>query len=91
MSGRSCSRARTVFFDGDADPAKEATHHRRGGLDASLGKKPIAKRLKREVRLLGPHSLQKIPVRHQLASPVAAAPDRLSRVVPFNPLKPFDG
>ena len=59
-------------------------------LTVRLGQKAIAKRLKRDVRLLAARSFEKITVRHQLGSPVAAMPDRLSRAVPFNPLKPFD-
>ena len=78
------------LFDRDADPAKEAAHHRGVGFDPSLGRKAIAEGLKRDVRFLGPRGLQKVPVRHQLGSPVAAVPDRLSRAVPFNPLKPFE-
>jgi hypothetical protein len=54
------------FFDRDADPAKEASHHRGVGLDPSLGRKAITQSPKRDVRLLGPHGLQKVPVRHQL-------------------------
>ena len=42
------------------------------------GRKAIAKSLKRDVGLLGPRSLQKIPVWHQLGRPVAAVPDRLA-------------
>jgi hypothetical protein len=76
------------FFDRDADPAKEAAHHRGVGFDPSLGRKAIAQSLKRDVRFLGPHGLQK--VRHQLGGAMAAVSDRLSRAVPFNPLKPFD-
>ena len=53
MSGRSCSRATRVFFDRDADPAKEAAHHRSVGFDGSLGQKAIANRLKRDVRRFG--------------------------------------
>ena len=34
-------------------------------LTPSLGRKPIAQRLKREVRLLGPRGLEELPVRHQ--------------------------
>ena len=79
------------FFDRNADPAKEAAHHRGVGFDASLGQKAIAQRLKRDVRLLGPRGLQKIPVRHQLGGAMAAVTDRLSRAIPFNALKPFDG
>ena len=90
MSGRSCSRATRVFFERDADPAKEAAHHRGVGFDAALGQKPVAKRGKRDVRFLGPRCLQKITVRHQLGRPVAAVPDRLSRAIPFHPLEPFD-
>jgi hypothetical protein len=43
-----------------------------------IGRKAIAKSLKRDVGLLGPRGLQKITVRHQLGRPVAAVPDRLS-------------
>ena len=90
MSARSCSRATRVFFKRHANLAKEAAHHRGVGFDPSLGRKAIAKSLKRDVRLLGPRGLQKITVRHQLGRPVAAAPDRLSGAVPFNPFKPLD-
>jgi len=90
MSGRSCSRATRVFFERDADPAKEAAHHRGVGFDAALGQKPVAKRGKRDVRFLAPRCLQKITVRHQLGRPVAAVPDRFSRAIPFHPLEPFD-
>ena len=71
MSGRSCSRATRVFFDRDADPAKEAAHHRSVGFDGSLGQKAIANRLKRDVRRFG----AQLPENHgaaQLGSPVAA-------------------
>jgi hypothetical protein len=90
MSGRSCSCATRVFFKRHADPPKEAAHHRSVGLDAALGQKAIAKRLKRDVRLLGPRSFQKIPVRHQLGSSVAAVSNRPSRAIPFNAFKPLD-
>ena len=90
MSAPSCSRATRVFFKRHANLAKEAAHHRGVGFDPSLGRKAIAKSLKRDVRLLGPRGLQKITVRHQLGRPVAAVPDRLSGAVPFNPFKPLD-
>jgi len=90
MSGRPRSRATRVFFDRDADPAKEAAHHRGVGFDPSLGRKAIAQSLKRDVRFLGPHGLQKVPVRHQLGGAMAAVSDRLSRAIPLNALKPFD-
>jgi hypothetical protein len=76
------------FFDRDADPAKESAHHRGVGFDSSLGRKPIAQGLKRDARLLDPRDFQKVPVRHQLGGAMAAVPDRLSRAIPFNPLKP---
>jgi hypothetical protein len=50
----------SLFFYRDADPAKEAAHHRGVGFDPSLGRKPIAESLKRDVRFLGPHGLQKV-------------------------------
>jgi hypothetical protein len=78
------------FFDRDADPAKEAAHHRGVGFDPSLGRKAIAQSLKRDVRFLGPRGLQKGPVRHQLGGAMATVSDRLSRAIPFNSLKPFD-
>src|SRR3984893_2962527 len=90
MSGRSCSRATRVFFDRDADPPKEAAHHRGVGFDPSLGRKAIAEGLKRDVRFLGPRGLQKVPVRHKLGGAMAAVSDRFSRAIPFNSLKPFD-
>jgi hypothetical protein len=74
------------FFYRDADPAKEAAHHRGVGFDPSLGPKAIAQNLKRDVRLLSPRGLQKGPVRHQLGSPMAAVSDRLSRAIPFSSL-----
>src|SRR5271156_1046415 len=77
-------------FDRDADPAKEAAHHRGVGFDPSLGRKVIAEGLKRDVRFLGPRGLQKVPVRHQLGGAMAAVSDGLSRAVPFDSLKPFD-
>ena len=80
-----------TFFKRDADLAEEAAHHRGVGFDAALGQKPIAKRLKRDVRLLGPRRLKKIAVRRHFGRPRAAVPDRRSRTIPFNPLKPFDG
>ena len=83
-ASRSCSRATRVFFDRDADPAKEAAHHRGVGFDPSLGRKAIAQSLKRDVRFLGPRGFQKITVRHQPGSPMAAVSDRLSRATPFN-------
>jgi hypothetical protein len=79
------------FFERNADPAKKATHHRGVGFDPSLGRKAIAEGLKREVRFLGPRGLQKLSVRHQLGGAMAAMSDRLSRAIPFNSLKPFDG
>src|SRR6478609_4398722 len=33
--------ATRVFFERDADPAKEAAHHRGVGFDAALGQKPV--------------------------------------------------
>ena len=81
---------RGSFFDRDADPAKEAAHHRGVGFDPSLGRKAIAQGLKRDIRFLGPRGLQKVPVRHQLGGAMAAVSDRLSRAIPFNSLKPFD-
>ena len=56
----------------------------------SLRRQTIAQGLKRDVRFLGPRSLQKVPVRHQLGGAMAAVSDRLSRAIPFNSLKPFD-
>jgi hypothetical protein len=35
--------------------------------------------------------LQKFPTRHELGSPMPAMPDRLSRAIPLQALKPFDG
>ncbi|HZZ24069.1 MAG TPA: hypothetical protein VFE60_16475, partial [Roseiarcus sp.] len=64
---------RGSFFDRDADPAKEAAHHRGVGFDPSLGRKAIAEGLKRDVRFLGA---------------TAAMSDGLSRAVPFNSLTP---
>jgi hypothetical protein len=90
MSGRSCSRATSVFFKRDAQTAKEAAHHRGVGFDAALAQKAIAQRGKRDVCLLGSRGLQKGPVRHQLGRPVAAVPDRLSRAMAFNAFKPLD-
>jgi hypothetical protein len=90
MSGRSCRAQRESFFERDADPAKEAAHHRGVGFDASLGQKAIAKRLKRDVRLPSPRGFQKITVRYKLGGSVAAVSNRLSRAIPFNSLKPFD-
>ena len=91
MSGRSCSRATRVFFDRDADPAKEPAHHRGVGFDPSLGRKAIAEGLKRDVRFLGPRGFQKIPVRHQLGGAMAAVSSDggSRRAIPFNALKPF--
>ena len=63
MSARSCSRGRGSFFKRHANLAKEAAHHRGVGFDPSLGRKAIAKGLKRDVRFLGPHGFQKITVR----------------------------
>jgi hypothetical protein len=90
MSRRSCSRATSVFFNRHADLAEEAAHHRGVGFDPSLRQKTITQRLKRDVRLPGPRSFQKITVRHELGGPMAAMSDRFSRAVPFYPLKPFD-
>jgi hypothetical protein len=90
MSGRSCSRATRVFFDRDANPAREAAHRRGVGFDPSLGRKAIAEGLKRDVRFLGSRGLQKVPVRHQLGGAMAAMSGRLSGAIPFNSLKPFD-
>ena len=90
MSGRSSSRATSVFFKRDAETAKEAAHHRGIGFDAALAQKAIAEGLKRDVRFLGPHGFQKITVRHQLGRPVAAVPDRLSRAMAFNAFEPLD-
>ena len=70
--------------------SSEAAHHRGVGFDPSLGRKAIAKILKRDVGLFGPRGLQKITVRRQLGRPMAAVPDRLSRAFPFNPCKPLD-
>jgi hypothetical protein len=85
-----CRRGGPYVFNRHADPAKEAAHHRGVGFDPSLGQKAIAERLKRDVRFLGSRGLQKVPVRHQLGGAMAAMSDRLSRAIPFNPLKPFD-
>ena len=90
MSGRSCSRATSVFFKRDAETAKEAAHHRGIGFDAALAQKAIAEGLKRDVRFLGPHGFQKITVRHQLGRPVAAVPDRHSRAIAFNAVETLD-
>src|ERR1700722_7712328 len=53
---------RGSFFKRHANLAKEAAHHRGVGFDPSLGRKAIAKSLKRDVGLLGPRGLQKITV-----------------------------
>jgi hypothetical protein len=90
MSARSARARRRYFFKRHANLAKEAAHHRGVGFDPSLGRKAIAQSLKRNVGLLGPRGLQKITMWHQLGRPVAAVPDRLSRAIPFNALKPFD-
>jgi hypothetical protein len=81
---------RGAFFDRDADPAKEAAHHRGVGFDPSLGRKAIAEGLKRDVLFLGSRGLQKLPVRHQLGGAMAAVSGRLSGAIPLNSLKPFD-
>ena len=51
---------------------RRTAHHRGVGLDASLGQKAIAKRLKRDVRFLGPHRLKELPMRHELGGAMAA-------------------
>jgi hypothetical protein len=38
----------------------------------------VAQSLKRDVRFLGPRSLEKVPVRHELGGAMAAVSDRLS-------------
>jgi hypothetical protein len=68
------ARDKRLFFKRDAQTAKEPAHHRGVGFDAALGPKALAQRGKRDVRLLGPRSLRKITVRHQLGRPVAAMP-----------------
>jgi hypothetical protein len=72
------ARDEGLFFERHADPVKEAAHHRGVGFDPSLGRKAIAEGLKRDVRFLGPHGLEKVPVRHQLRGAMAAMSDKLS-------------
>jgi hypothetical protein len=91
MSGRSCSCATRVFFKRHADPAEEAAHHRSVGVDAALGQKAIAERLKRDVRFLGPRGFQKFPMWHELGSAMPSMADRLSGAIPLQALQPFDG
>ena len=57
------------------------------GFDPSLGRKAIAKSLKRDVGLLGPRGLQKITVRHQLGCPVAAIARRTLASHPVQPVQ----
>jgi hypothetical protein len=57
MSSRSCSRDKRLF-KGDAQTVKESADHRGVGFDAPLTQQAITKRLKRDVRLLGPRSLK---------------------------------
>src|SRR5450432_3385595 len=52
--------------------AQEAAHQRCIGFDAALAPEPIAQRLKRNVRLLGPQSLDKLSMRLQFQRLVAA-------------------
>ena len=87
MSERSCSRATRVFFDRDADPGERSwLIIEVSALTPRSAEKAIAQSLKRDVRFLGPRGLQKVPVRHQLGSPMAAVSDRLSRAIPSNSL-----
>jgi len=79
------------FFERDADPAKEAAHHRRVCLDAAFGQKPIAQRLQRDVGLFRPRRFQKFTVRVQFPRLVAAHPRRHARSRPLQPFHPFDG
>ena len=69
------------LFDRDADPAKGAAYHRGIGFDPSLGRKPIAEGLKRDVRFVDPCGI---------SLEARWPPCRLSRAFPFNTLKPFD-
>jgi len=71
--------------------AEETAHHRDIGFYPSLGQKAIAESLKRDVRFLRPRRLEKVPVRHELGSAMAAMSDRLARAMAFKPLQPLDG
>jgi hypothetical protein len=53
---------------------QEAAHQRCISFDAALAPEPIAQRLKRNVRLLGPQSLDKLSMRLQFQRLVAAHP-----------------
>ena len=86
MSARSCWRATRVKRHANCERSGSSSRCR---LDPSLGRKAIAKSLKRDVGRSSAR-LQKITVRHQLGRPMAAVPDRLSRAIPFNPFKPPD-
>ena len=60
-------------------------------LTPALGRQAITQSLKRDVRFLGARGLQKVPVRHELGSTMAAMSDRLSRALALKALQPLDG
>ena len=89
-SGRSCSRATSVFFWRQAHAAKEAAHQRRVGLDAAFRHQPVAQGLKRDVGLLGVTGFEELSMRLKLRPLVAAHLPGGPQAGPLETLDPFD-
>src|SRR5262245_30431308 len=72
-SGRSCSAACSVFFEGDAVTVEEAPDRADAGLLLSLRAQPRADLLKRQVRFRGDQIDQPLPVHLQRRAAVTGA------------------
>jgi len=89
-SGRSCSRATSVFFGRQADAAKEPAHQRSVGLDAALSQQPVAQRLKGDVGFLGVTGFEELSMRLELQTLVAAHLSTGPQACSLETLDPFD-
>jgi hypothetical protein len=89
-SGRSCSRATSVFFGRQAEAAKEPAHQRSVGLDAALSQQPVAQRLKGDVGFHGVTGFEELSMRLELQTLVAAHLSTGPQACSLETLDPFD-